>query len=53
MVRFWIAGLMVAASVATATEAQDEADFVALTPPIDFSHAGYRGGGSQRRSCPR
>ena len=45
MVRFWIAGLMVAASVATATEAQDEADFVALTPPIDFSHAGYRGGG--------
>lgn len=45
MVRFWIAGLIVAASVAGASRAQTQPDFVALTPPIDFSHAGYRGGG--------
>ncbi|MFE9084911.1 DUF6298 domain-containing protein [Brevundimonas sp. NPDC003935] len=45
MVRFWIAGLIVAASLAGASLAQTQPDFVALTPPIDFSHAGYRGGG--------
>lgn len=45
MVRFWIAGLIVAASLAGAARAQTAPDFVALTPPIDFSHAGYRGGG--------
>ena len=43
MVRLWIAGLMVAASVAGASHAQTTSDFLALTPPIDFSHAGYRG----------
>lgn len=45
MVRCWIAGLMVAASVVGGVRAQTTTDFVALTPPIDFSHAGYRGGG--------
>lgn len=45
MVRLWIAGLIVAASVVGAARAQMATDFVALTPPIDFSHAGYRGGG--------
>lgn len=45
MVRLWIAGLIVAASVAGASRAQTQPDFVALTPTIDFSHAGYRGGG--------
>ena len=45
MVRFWIAGLIVAALVAGASRAQTAPDFVALTPTIDFSHAGYRGGG--------
>ena len=45
MVRFWIAGLIVAASLAGASHAQTQPDFVALIPPIDFSHAGYRGGG--------
>jgi hypothetical protein len=45
MGRFWIAGLIVAASVAGPLQAQTAPDFVALTPPIDFSHAGYRGGG--------
>lgn len=45
MVRCWIAGLMVAASVGGGVRAQTTTDFVALTPPIDFSHAGYRGGG--------
>lgn len=45
MVRLWIAGLIVAASVVGAARAQTASDFVALTPPIDFSHAGYRGGG--------
>ena len=45
MVRLWIAGLMVAASVAGASHAQTTPDFLVLTPPIDFSHAGYRGGG--------
>ncbi|WP_313103623.1 DUF6298 domain-containing protein [Brevundimonas sp.] len=45
MVRFWIAGLIVAASLAGASHAQTQPDFVALTPPIDFSHTGYRGGG--------
>lgn len=46
MVRFWIAGLIVAASVVGSARAQTAPDFVALTPPIDFSHAGYRGGGA-------
>lgn len=46
MVRFWIAGLIVAASLAGASQAQTQANFVALTPTIDFSHAGYRGGGA-------
>ena len=45
MVRFWIAGLIVVASVAGASRAQTTPDFIALTPTIDFSHAGYRGGG--------
>ncbi len=45
MVRFWIAGLIVAASLAGASHAQTQPDFVALISPIDFSHAGYRGGG--------
>lgn len=46
MVRIWIAGLIVAASVAGAASAQTASEFIALTPPIDFSHAGYRGGGA-------
>ncbi|MGH7026404.1 DUF6298 domain-containing protein [Brevundimonas sp.] len=36
---------MAAASIASGAQAQTAPDFVALTPPIDFSHAGYRGGG--------
>lgn len=45
MVRLWLAGLIVAASVVGGAQAVTTPDFVAMTPPIDFSHAGYRGGG--------
>lgn len=47
---FWMRGLtvlIVAATMADAAVAQEAAapDLRVLTPPIDFSHAGYRGGG--------
>ena len=45
MVGLWLAGLIVAASVVGGAQAVTTPDFVAMTPPIDFSHAGYRGGG--------